>query len=296
MPAYKLTEDFIVSKIDELPTLPTVIYELSRIINDPMSSTNDIEKIMENDISITTKVLKLANSAYYAIPGGVTSLSRAIAYLGFDTVNQLILSSSIISALEFEGDTEFDMNDFWKHCIGVGIAAEVIAKEVNHPMPSDLFTSGLVHDMGKIALFSMQPDSLLEVKENALDKNLSYIDSEKDLDIFTHTKVGGMLAKKWQLPPVMLACIEYHHNKIPNARGGISADLSQSVDIVFLANILIHALQFGNSGHNKRAGAPKDLMERLTIDPTEGFKSLLLKIKNSLGQADEFIRVIGGSQ
>ena len=57
----------IAAKLDELPTLPSVIYELNRVINDPMSSTSDVERLMANDQSLTTKVLKLANSAYYAI-------------------------------------------------------------------------------------------------------------------------------------------------------------------------------------------------------------------------------------
>src|SRR4249920_2508515 len=99
----------IVEKLDDLPTLPTVVYELSQLINDPMSSTNEIEKVMEQDQSLTTKVLKLINSAYYGIPGGVSRLSRAIGYLGFDTVNQLVLSTSIIKALEIKGPTRFDM-------------------------------------------------------------------------------------------------------------------------------------------------------------------------------------------
>lgn len=293
MAARKLTEDYIISKIDELPTLPTIIYELNQVINDPMSSTNEIEKIMVNDVSITTKVLKLANSAYYAIPGGVTTLARAIAYLGFDTVNQLVLSSSIVSALKIDGPPVFEMGAFWKHCIGVGIASEVIAKEVNHPLPSDLFTSGLVHDMGKIALLTIQADSVIEVVQFAEKNDLSFSDAEKELHAFTHTHIGGLLAEKWRLPLVMQACVKHHHKKESNQREGISSDLSQSVDMVYLANILIHALQFGNSGHTKRTGAPKEIMERLAIDPTEGFKKLLFQIKSSLASAEEFIKIIG---
>ena len=112
MEARRLTPESISSRLDELPTLPTIIYELSQVINDPMSSTGDVEKIMSNDVSLTTKVLRLVNSAYYAIPGGVTSLSRAIAYIGFDTVNQLVLAVSVLKALEIKGPPRFDLNEF----------------------------------------------------------------------------------------------------------------------------------------------------------------------------------------
>src|SRR4051812_46579450 len=90
----------IADRLDELPTLPTIVYELSKVINDPMSSTADIEHIMAGDQSMTAKVLRLANSAYYAIPGGVANLQRAIAYIGYDAIHQLVLSASIINALD----------------------------------------------------------------------------------------------------------------------------------------------------------------------------------------------------
>ena len=111
--AVKLSEHDVTAKLDELPTLPSIVYELSKVINDPMSSTGDVEKLMSNDQSLTTKVLKLVNSAYYAIPGGVSSLSRAIAYIGFDTVNQLVLSASILSALETKEPTDFKLAEFY---------------------------------------------------------------------------------------------------------------------------------------------------------------------------------------
>src|SRR5476651_2412480 len=119
--AEKINPKAIVDRLDELPTLPTIVYELSRVINDPMSSTSEIEKIMANDQSLTTKVLKLANSAYYAIPGGVTSLQRAIAYIGFDAINQLVLSASIMKALDAKASANFEPMQFWKHSIGVAM-------------------------------------------------------------------------------------------------------------------------------------------------------------------------------
>jgi putative nucleotidyltransferase with HDIG domain len=291
--AVKLTQEQLVEKLDQLPTLPAIIYELSQLINDPMSSTAEVEKLMSNDQSLTTKVLKLANSAYYAIPGGVSSLSRAIGYLGFDTVNQLVLSASIIQALEVKGPTKFDMNEFWKHCLGVAFAAETIAKDINYPITADMFTAGLVHDMGKIALYTVDQEGFLATTQCAMEKNMNSIDAELELGTFKHTDVGHLLSLKWKLPTKMQAVIKNHHKTNPAQRGGLSADLNQAVDIVLLANILIHALKFGHSGHSKVPGAPKDVMERLTIDPKEGFKRIVVATKKSLDGAEEFLRVIG---
>lgn len=296
MQAKQLSQEAILARLDELPTLPAIVYELSRVINDPMSSTNDVEKIMANDQSLTAKVLKLVNSAYYAIPGGVSSLSRAIAYIGFDTVNQLVLSASILKALETKGPQRYDMNAFWKHSIGTGITAETIAKFVNHPTPADLFTCGLVHDMGKIALYTIETDSMLAIVQRAETMNCSYSEAEISLNIPSHMKIGQALAQRWKLPNTIQTAIAYHHTKELNQRGGITPDLHRNVDIVFLANLLTHALKFGKSGHDKVLGAPKDVMERLTLDPEKHLKPLLGEIKLSLEKAADFLRVLGGTQ
>lgn len=295
MEAKVLTLDYISSKLDELPTLPSIVYELSRVINDPMSSTNDVEKIMANDQSLTAKVLKLVNSSYYAIPGGVSSLSRAIAYIGFDTVNQLVLSASIINALKVSGPTAIDLNQFWKHSIGVAITTETIAKFVRHPNPSDLFTAGLVHDMGKVALYTFDPGAVAKITSLAVQKQISYLEAETELDFPKHTQIGQQLAQKWNLPPSIVAVIRHHHTKEVAQRASLTSDVNRGIDIVLLANLLTNALKFGNSGHSKILGAPTDVLERLTVDPDKGLKDLIQDIKVALEKAADFLGFLGGA-
>ncbi len=294
--AKTLTQQNITDRLDQLPTLPSIVYELSRVINDPMSSTTDIERIMSNDASLTAKVLSLANSAYYAIPGGVTSLSRAVAYIGFDTINQLVLSASIFDALSVKGPQKFDLNEFWKHSIGVAITTETIAKRIHHPMPSDLFTCGLVHDMGKIALYTIEPDLMLQIVELAKHKQISYSEAESELEVIKHTKIGQLLAKKWNLPMGLQATICHHHTRELAARGTLTSDLQRNVDLVYLGNLLTHALKFGNSGHSKILGAPTDVLERIGLIPEKDLKPLLIEIKGSLSKANDFLRVLAGGQ
>lgn len=291
--AEKLNAQMIVDRLDELPTLPSIVYELSRVINDPMSSTGDIEKIMANDQALTTKVLKLANSAYYAIPGGVSSLQRAIAYIGYDAINQLVLSTSIMNALNAKSSNLFEPNQFWKHSLGVAMAAETTARYVKHKTPGVLFTCGLVHDMGKVALYMIAPEMFAEILEAAKAKNLSILEAEIETGHARHAAIGRDLAAKWRLPQIIQVTAAQHHQKDPAARGSISQEMNHAVDIIFLANLLIHALQFGNSGHSKPMGAPKDLVERLQLSP-EKIKELLGQIKDSIANAEAFLKVIGG--
>lgn len=295
MSARNLAQDGIVARLDELPSLPTIVYELSRVINDPMSSTSDVEKLMANDQSLTAKVLRLVNSSYYAIPGGVSSLSRAIAYIGFDTINQLVLGASILKALESKNAALFDTAQFWKHAIGVAVTAETIAKFVRHPMPADLFTCGLVHDMGKVVLFTIAPDTMGKVVSACQADGSSFFEAEIKLDVPLHTDLGLLLAQRWKLPLNIQAAVRDHHHKDKSARTpDLSAELHRDVDIVFLANLMTHAMKFGHSGHDKILGAPTEVLERLTIHPDQDFKALVQEIKAGLDRADDFLRVLGG--
>ncbi len=290
--AAKIQAQTIIDKLDELPTLPTVVYELSRVINDPMSSTSDVEKIMANDQSLTIKVLRLANSAYYAIPGGVTSLQRAIGYIGFDTINQLVLSASIVNALNAKTSDHFNLHDFWKHAIGVAMAAETTARFVHYKTPSDLFTCGLVHDMGKVAAYIISPDTFIETVMFAKANGLSLHEAEEQTGVPRHTHLGRELAVKWRLPALIQATTGHHHQKETNLRAGLSSEMNNVVDIIFLSNLLIHALQFGHSGHVKVLGVPKDLLERMRLAP-ENLKELITKIRESIANADAFLKIIG---
>jgi HD-like signal output (HDOD) protein len=291
--AEKFEPQQIIDRLDELPTLPSIVYELSRVINDPMSSTSDVEKIMANDQSLTTKVLRLANSAYYAIPGGVSNLQRAIAYIGYDTIHQLVLSASIIKALDAKTTGAFDLNQFWKHSLGVAMASETVARVVGYKTPADLFTCGLVHDMGKVAIYILAPEIFGETTAVAKEKGLSLLEAEEALGMPKHTHIGGQLAAKWRLPYQIQATTALHHNKDTNLRGGLSSEMNMVVDIVYLSNLLVHALQFGNSGHSKVLGVPRDILERLHISPDK-LKECIGKIKDSIASAENFLKIIGG--
>ena len=289
--ALKVQPQTIIDRLDELPTLPSIVYELSRVINDPMSSTGDVERIMANDQSLTIKVLKLANSAYYAIPGGVSSLQRAIGYIGYDTIHQLVLSASIVKALSAQGSEKFDLNQFWKHAIGVAMAAETTARFVHYKTPSDLFTCGLVHDMGKVAAYIIAPDMFLETIAFAQANGLSLHEAEGQLGVPTHTMLGRELGTKWRLPGLITASAAHHHQKETNLRAGLSSEMNNVVDIVYLSNLLIHALQFGHSGHVKVLGVPKDVLERMRLTPDK-LKELIAKIRESIANADNFLKII----
>src|SRR5271170_1134879 len=118
-PAQKTNEDYseLLAKLQDIPTLPVVAMKVNELINDPNSSSADIAAVLKKDQVLTAKVLRLVKSSYYSIPGGVADVQRALAFLGFNTLAQLVLSLSIFSVFKRNGKGEFSMLDFWKHAL-----------------------------------------------------------------------------------------------------------------------------------------------------------------------------------
>ncbi len=292
MGAPKISYTDITEKVRELPTLPTVVSELNRVIADPWASTKDVEKVMEQDQSLTLKVLALANSAYYAIPGGVSSLSRAIAYLGFDTVQQLVIAATVFDAISTQESPDFKIGDFWRHSIGTGIIAEVIAKKLNHPVPSDVFTCGILHDMGKLAMTKLSPELIAETAKHARDEKCTFIEAEVARAQLKHTQIGQILAEHWKLPMNIVNVVRFHHERNQDKRQGISQEMNQFVDIVMISNLICHAIQFGDSGYSITPKAPKEAFARLGIAMQE-IPEIIKSLKEPLEGAESFLIILG---
>src|SRR5580658_2853853 len=101
-PANKSNADYseLLAKLHDIPTLPVVAMKVNELINNPNSSSSDIAEVLKKDQVLTAKILRLVNSSYYAIPGGVGDVQRALAFLGFNTLAQLILSLSVFSVFK----------------------------------------------------------------------------------------------------------------------------------------------------------------------------------------------------
>ncbi len=290
--AKKLTNESVMDRIEELPTLPSVVYEVTDIINDPSSNTADVEAVMSKDPSLTTKVLRMANSAYYGIPGGVSTLSRAIGYIGYDTVQQLVFSASVIDAFRIGTGAQFDPTQFWRHSLGVAMASETISNLQGRPNTPEIFTGGLIHDIGKLVLFTIEPETLETTISHALKRGMSLFQAEMELELPTHTMIGEQLAMRWKLPNTLQGMIRHHHDMDLKSRGKVFPETNAMIDIVFLGNRIVHALKFGNSGHKTIEGIPQEMLARLNLD-SEALKKLISEIKIQLESADHFLKAIG---
>ena len=283
---------YILDKVHELPTLPTIVYELHQLINDPMSSVSEVEAVVTNDQAISSKLLKLSNSAFYSVSGGVGSLKRAISILGFNTVNEVVLSMNVIKMFKAE-NSQFSIPQFWKHSLGVANCAMSIEEYLNKGASgNDLFSCGLLHDLGKIAFYSVDSKNFIDVYSKA-EKNKTSLLIEEQLAEYNSALIGSELIKRWKLPLLLQKTTYYSGNSFSRTKTDymLTEDILQAIDIVKLADILINRMCFGHDGTFHQVEIDPQIITRLRLKDQDLVKINALVLE-SLQKTEKFLSII----
>lgn len=199
----------IATALDSLPTLPIVALQIGEVVHGKNVTVQQVADILRTDPATSAKLLRLVNSPYFGIPGGVADVARAIPFVGFNTLYQLVLSIGVLETLG--GSNSFDAKALWLHSLTVATAAREIASEVKLSDPGAAFTAGLLHDMGKIALARIDPEKLGQAFALVRSEGITIDEAEKRVGLAAHDKIGSRLAKKWKFPATLTTPIEQHH-------------------------------------------------------------------------------------
>lgn len=289
---YNMKNQLILNKVHELPTLSPLVYELNQLINDPMSSVNEVENLITNDQVISSNILRLANSAFYSVSGGVGSLKRAIAILGFNQVNEIVLSMNVIKMFKRD-DAFFNVSKFWQHSLGVAYCCMSLEEYLNNGKHSgDLFSCGLLHDLGKIAFFTVNSKDFVELYLRA-EQNKTSILIEEEREGYNCAEIGSELEKKWKLPLLIQKTTFYSGNNYNKVKTDYSLDQSvlQAIDIVNLSNTLINKMKFGNDGSFDNPEIDPLIIKRLKLSDQD-LQKINMLVLESLQKAEKFLHVI----
>lgn len=185
---------------------------LNRLMADPRTSADTLGKALSTDPALVSKVLKLVNSAFYGFPGRIGTISQAVVILGFSSIRNLVLTTSILQMFGTKGEKAgFDVEAFWIHSLQTAAMARQLALEKGQAYIEEAFIGGLLHDMGRMVLSQKFPDEFEKVILHSQEQKITLRQSEARVLGITHSDIGAWLAQKWNLPAPLVDVIQYHH-------------------------------------------------------------------------------------
>lgn len=237
----------IYARIDELPALPAVTVKLLELLEDSDSDVSQLTDVIGRDPALASKLLKVANSAYYGFSGEISTIDRAVALLGLNMVKSLALSLGVMAALpQGKANGRLSLGGLWLHSVAVAAVCKELADRLEPGVDHDhIFVVGLLHDVGKILLLHFFKEPFLEAlaQTNQEDGPPLYV-SEQHVIGLDHGQVGAMLLKRWKFPRQVVAPILGHHL---HAKAG--PDLSRDVALIRVANAITQQLGVGTDGN-----------------------------------------------
>ena len=245
---------------EDLPTLPEVAVRLQQVVDNPRSDARDVARIIQEDPAIATKVLRVVNSVFYAPSHGVpiTELPAAIARLGFMTVANIALSTSVFNACARVQQPVFDRREFWRHSVCVGIVASVLhdycANNLDQRITRDaVHLAGIMHDIGKILFERYANQEFHTAIESARQADIPVIKEECRLVGMGHDEAGAWLCQRWKIDKTIQAVVRWHHDPLSCPE----ADLQDLVKLVHMADYICHNQNLGDSANPSPSYDPR---------------------------------------
>lgn len=198
--------------ITNLATIPGNALQIIQTINNPDTSLKEISSLIERDVPLTTKILKIANSPFVGYAGEVATIQKALTVLGLNQVKNIVLAIALYSAfVNYENSANFEREKFWAHSFGTGQIARHLAQKLQFRFQGEEFVGGTIHDIGKIILDQYFPEEFKDILLFSKSQNIPLIESEKKILGATHEELGAWLLERWEFPSSLINVVRYHH-------------------------------------------------------------------------------------
>jgi HD-like signal output (HDOD) protein len=226
----------VLGSLDNLPTLPEMIQELEQALAAPNASAQQLGDIIEQDMGMTAKILKIVNSAFFGLRRSIASPHEAVTYLGIDMVKALVLVNSIFERAKPLATRHLALADLWRHSMATAAGAKAIAlaEGASRAEAEDAFVGGVLEDVGILVLAGHFPEAYDHVAERLLEEGVLLTTAEQEAFSVTHAEVGTYLLGLWGIPAPVLKVVSLHHSPQLIQEPGFSPAVA-----VYAADILV---------------------------------------------------------
>lgn len=202
--------DELVKRIGKLPSSSEVILELLRVIDEDEIGAASLAEIIARDQAIVARLLRIANSSFYALSGQVESITDAVAILGWRQVRTLAAGVAVFRSFNTVESPGFDFNRFWRHCIAVAVGSRELALRMRLS-EGGAFVAGLIHDIGQLVVAHSFPAHSQAVARYRESNACSSAEAERAVLGMDHARIGSALAERWHFPAPIVSAIAMHH-------------------------------------------------------------------------------------
>ncbi|MFH2060008.1 MAG: HDOD domain-containing protein [Pseudomonadota bacterium] len=266
-------------KDSDLPTLPVVVDRIISVASDEKTTTEELAEIISFDQGMTNKLLRLANSIYYAQKTRVETIKRSITVIGFDEIIGIALGMGILSSFTDKSGLTLDMKALWIHGIGVATISKELAKRTNPGIANKIFIPALLHDMGKVIFSVYFKDEYRKVRQLAMEKKRPLYFAENAIFKIDHSTLSALLMKRWNFPQSIMLPVRFHHN--PESA---PIKFKHQALIINLADYLTQKAGIGHSG-NPVPVTVKNSPKKIGVNP-----SILKLVIDQLRKKEEEIK------
>lgn len=265
-----------IESVDTLPTIPSVLKNILKVIENPKTSLNDIGRFIANDPVLTSRVLKVVNSPIYGFSGRISSVSQALLLLGLNIVRGMLFGVSVFEIMEKS------MVGLWGHSMGCAVTARIIARRKELEEPEEVSVAALLHDIGKVALSLKFPEDYGLIVSDAAKKEMFISEAEEGHFSATHANAGAWIAQKWNFPKDLVEIIGYHH------KPHLAKNAPVQTAIVHLSDILIRAKGFGFAGDNFVPSVNPSAWQLLDFSEAD-LRDIIREMDEVLANSEDFL-------
>jgi HD-like signal output (HDOD) protein len=209
--------------------LPDACFKVKQLMEDEASSISDFANVISVDPSMTSRLLKIANSAIYNFPGEISTISRAITIIGTSAIYNMMLIDVAASAFKHFSNQAIDLKRFWRMSVYCGLASKTLAFQAGVRDIERLFVAGLLQNFGELLVAKLTPDIAKQAEQ--YHHNLLPWALQKHLLGYTYTDISADLLKIWQIPEKVILPIR-HFNDATNIQ------INKDVKVLYLASRL----------------------------------------------------------
>lgn len=251
----------VVARLTTLASLPDVCFRLNELMDDPRCTTGSFAAVINSDPALAARVLKVANSSFYGYRASIDSLQRAVMVVGMMGLRDIAWATSAVSTFASLPPRLVDMGTFWRHSVYSALVARVLATKCRVQNKERLFLAGLLHDIGRLALYHVVPDEMAVAMEASISSNEPVMMAERRVLGFDHAAVGSELLRQWGLPNSVADAVGFHHEP------WLAKESRNDASIIHLANYIAERAM--HSGTHEGIDAPLDASAWIVTGLTE---------------------------